>query len=574
MTQATALKILQTGASVFMTGEPGSGKTHTVNRYVAWLYERGIEPAITASTGIAATHIGGMTIHSWSGIGVRKNLSSYDLDTIASNERVAKRVARAMVLIIDEISMLSADTLGMAEAVCREVRRSESPFGGLQVVLVGDFFQLPPIMPREREEKGAARLGFGENAAGETLAPFAFRSKAWQRLSPIVCYLSEQHRQEDAKFLNLLSEVRSGKAGEGVATVLAARRTDEKNAPRNVPHLFSHNVDVDRVNEERLAAITGKAQQFAMIARGPDALVATLKRGCLSPETLWLKVGARVIFTKNKPDGSFANGTLGEVEAFADSGTPIIRTFNGRRIWAEPMEWTIADGTRVLAKIEQVPLRLAWAITVHKSQGMTLDAAVMDLSDAFEYGQGYVALSRVRSLAGLHLLGLNDRALEVHPEVSHADRDFKLRSASARKVFEDMPDSKQKALAHNFVVISGGRPTGGVSIKTKSAKPRISTIDTTLALIQSGKTIGEMVKTRKLTRGTIFSHVSLLHAAGRIGRGDVERLASPRLRHALPKINAAFRDLGTERLAPVFEKLRGAYSYDDLHLARTLFLAQ
>ena len=583
MTQSTALNILRTGANVFLTGEPGSGKTHTVNQYVHWLREHGIEPAITASTGIAATHIGGMTIHSWSGIGVRKNLTSYDLDAIASNERVAKRVGRASVLIIDEVSMLSADTLSMVEAVCREVRRTARPFGGLQVVLVGDFFQLPPIPPREREEHGAVRLGFGEDAGHRTSAPFAFRSPAWSALDPVVCYLSEQYRQEDAVFLNILAEVRSGTADTRTRELLSLRRTSSQEAPKELPHLFSHNVDVDRMNEERLAAIPGKARQFRMTARGPDILVLALKRGCLSPETLSLKTGARVIFTKNKPDGSFVNGTLGEVEGFANAGTPIVRTFNGRRISAEPMEWTITDGTRVLAKIEQVPLRLAWALTVHKSQGMTLDAAVMDLSDAFEYGQGYVALSRVRALAGLHVLGLNDRALEVHPDVITVDRDLKVRSEEAERTCEAMPDAEHRVRMQNFIRISGGElggnaPRTATTKKRRSQKPapdrvgepKGSTLDATLALLQSGKTISDIATARALARSTVLAHVYELYAAGRIGRTQVERIVPAHLKKALPKIHTAFEELGTERLTPVFEKLRGAYSYDDLRLARML----
>ncbi|HCM43578.1 TPA: AAA family ATPase, partial [Candidatus Kaiserbacteria bacterium] len=143
MKQAEALAILKTGANVFLTGEPGSGKTHTINQYVAYLRSCGIEPAITASTGIAATHIGGYTIHSWSGIGVRRDLTNYDLDRIGQNRNVVRRVGNARILIIDEVSMLSAQTLAMVDAVCRELRRSGQPFGGLQTVLVGDFFQLP-----------------------------------------------------------------------------------------------------------------------------------------------------------------------------------------------------------------------------------------------------------------------------------------------------------------------------------------------------------------------------------------------------------------------------------------------
>ena len=145
MNQSDALKILKTGANVFLTGEPGSGKTYTINQYVSYLHSHSIEPAITASTGIAATHIGGMTIHSWSGIGIRSRLSTSDLKSIATNQYVKKRIGKAKILIIDEISMLPPQTLQMVEAICREVKDSPEPFGGMQVVLVGDFFQLPPV---------------------------------------------------------------------------------------------------------------------------------------------------------------------------------------------------------------------------------------------------------------------------------------------------------------------------------------------------------------------------------------------------------------------------------------------
>lgn len=548
MTQETALKILQTGANVFLTGEPGSGKTHMINQYVAWLRARGIEPAITASTGIAATHIGGLTIHSWSGVGIRRGLSEYDLDIIATNERVAKRIRRARILIIDEVSMLSDFTFDMVDAVCREVRQKNEPFGGLQVVLVGDFFQLPPVGP----------------------APFAFRSRAWRTLNPLVCYLSEQYRQEDTAFLGLLSAVRSGTVDGRVHGLLASRRADEVRVPRDLPRLYSHNIDVDRINEERLAVISGTVRQFMMTSRGPGALTATLKRGCLSPEILSLKVGARVIFTKNNPNGSFTNGTLGEVEKFTGDGMPIVRTIRGRRIYVEPMEWTIADGARVLARISQVPLRLAWAITVHKSQGMTLDAALCDLSQAFEYGQGYVALSRVRSLAGLHIVGWNDRALEVHPEISAQDQDFKLRSTATENAFASMPTAEHGALMRNFVVACGGRFKGAVSASSGKSKSRGTTQEATLVLLKEGKTVREIAKARALAETTIISHIIDLHVAGRIDRADVESLVSPALRRAFPKIHAAFRTVGGVRLKPVFEKLRGVYSYDDLRLALLL----
>src|SRR3989344_4339297 len=191
MTQDTALEILKTGVNVFLTGEPGSGKTHTINRYVTYLKERGVKVAITASTGIAATHIGGMTIHSWSGIGIKKELSPSDMSKISKYK--GKNIKKASVLIIDEISMLNGDTLGLVDTVTKAIRHSESAFGGMQVVFVGDFFQLPPI-----------------SRAGEDNPQFAFESMAWAMANPSVCYLSEQHRQSDDLFSELLTAIRSG----------------------------------------------------------------------------------------------------------------------------------------------------------------------------------------------------------------------------------------------------------------------------------------------------------------------------------------------------------------------------
>lgn len=484
MKQETALKILQTGVNVFLTGEPGSGKTHTVNAYVQWLRERGIEPAITASTGIAATHIHGMTIHSWSGIGIKQELTAYDLDKIAQNERVVRRVRDAKILIIDEVSMLSSKTLAMAEAVCREIRQRQVPFGGLQVVLVGDFFQLPPVLPRSelRSATGVVRRKENEESepqisfeTGEVEEPshFAFSSRAWKELAPLVCYLSEQHRQEDAAFLDLLSGIRRGAFSPAHRTLLDTRRMSSGRA--GTTQLYSHNADVDRINDVEIGKISGDMRTFAMTSQGKDTLVTSLKRGCLSPELLALKVGARVMFTKNDIEHKYVNGTLGTVTGFVkESGYPIIKTNSGRSVIAQPEEWHVEDGGRVLARITQIPLRLAWAITVHKSQGMSLDAAHMDLSQAFEYGQGYVALSRVRTLAGLSLSGLNERALEVHPEVAKRDRDFKLQSAAARKTFEAMEEKEHTELARNFVQASGGRDTGNASAARRKVAPDVA----------------------------------------------------------------------------------------------------
>jgi hypothetical protein len=457
MTQEEALTILKTGANVFLTGEPGSGKTHTVNAYVAYLRSRNIEPAITASTGIAATHIKGMTIHSWSGIGIKERLSDYDLDKIASNERLAKRIMHTKVLIIDEVSMLSARVFEMVEAVCRSVRRSTKPFGGLQVVLVGDFFQLPPVVknkPQQRPEFETDEMLFEDGQKPQ--APFAYTSPAWRVLNPVVCYLEEQHRQDDDTFLEVLGAIRSGSYERVHIAHIKTRMVESKKAPQGSVRLFPHNADVDRINNEELKKINGVERSFAMRSSGAAAAAESLKRGCLSPEHLVLRVGASVMFTKNNPSGSFVNGTLGTVTGFTDAGVPIVKTRAGKFIVAEAMEWALEEDGKVKAKITQVPLRLAWAITVHKSQGMSLDSAVMDLSGAFEYGQGYVALSRVRSLAGLYLLGLNERALQVHPEALEQDAEFREQSSSATEVFSSMPRRELSEMQERFVKASGG----------------------------------------------------------------------------------------------------------------------
>jgi ATP-dependent DNA helicase PIF1 len=432
MTQDEAFAILKTGLNVFLTGEPGSGKTHTINRYVQWLRERGIDPAVTASTGIAATHINGMTIHSWSGIGIKSDVSDYDIEMIQSREKTARRLVDAKVLIIDEISMLDARTLDSVDRVLRTLRRKpmqpEEPFGGLQVIFVGDFFQLPPISRKEEVK-------------------FAFESGAWKEANPVICYLNEQHRQEDREFLELLGAFRRGTLNTSHRTRLKSRAgTANKVATK----LYTHNENVDRINQESLAEISGNTHVFRMTSRGPAALVESLKAQCLSPETLELKVGARVLFTRNNFDGGYVNGTLGEITGFTSLGMPIVRTKDDT-ISVEPIEWMIQDGNKILARISQIPLRLAWAITVHKSQGMSLDAAVIDLSQAFEFGQGYVAISRVRSLQGLFLEGFNERALELHPKVAAADRHFRGYSDAARTKFAALAQSEKEKLESNFL---------------------------------------------------------------------------------------------------------------------------
>ena len=222
--------------------------------------------------------------------------------------------------------------------------------------------------------------------------------------------------------------------------------------------MFPHNAYVNNINNLELDKLPGELKTFEMVSRGKKPLVAQLKKGCLSPEILKLKTDARVIFTKNDPEHRFVNGTLGMIEGFQkEVDFPIVKTNSGDTITAKPAEWRIEDGGQVLAGISQIPLRLAWAITVHKSQGMSLDEAHMNLSDSFEYGQGYVALSRVRSLAGLFLDGFNNRALEIHPNIKEKDEEFRKQSYLAREEFSKIGNAKLEKMRADFIKRCGGK---------------------------------------------------------------------------------------------------------------------
>ncbi len=555
MTQHEALFILKTGKNVFLTGEPGSGKTYTINSYVSYLRNHGVEPAITASTGIAATHIGGMTIHSWSGIGISKTLSRNDLLAIANQERILDRVSSCAVLIIDEISMLDGQTLGLVDAVCRTVRKSNAPFGGIQVVLVGDFFQLPPV-----------------SRFGEPEPQFAFNSNTWLAAEPTVCYLSEHHRQDDAIFLQVLKAVRSGCIDDDDKAHLLARHATH--TTEDIPKLFSHNTNVDDVNARELKKLAGKAARFTMTRSGSRHLVEQLKRGCLSPEELELKIGARVMFTKNSFNGTYVNGTIGIVVSFStDTGYPLVRKRSGATIEVEPVQWSIKVDGQALATITQLPLRLAWAMTVHKSQGMSLDAAYVDLSGAFAYGQGYVALSRVRSLEGLFLGGMNARALEVNPEILEVDGRFHAQSNAAEAELADMGSDVLRQKHEAFLLASGGSLTETKNLlkHAKERKPKKEpTTLTTVALIKTGLTVEDAAKERALTPGTILKHLEELQMAGKLPKDDIHHLHTNK-KETIDLVHSIFRVQNHQQLKPTFARLNGVVSYETIRLARLLF---
>lgn len=418
MTQQEALKILKAGHSAYVTGAAGSGKTYLLNEFIQYLKERGVGVAVTATTGIASTHLGGLTIHSWAGIGIVREASDNEIKAIVSNRRIDRRFANTDTLIIDEISMFDAARLSLVDRVARAAKGSFKPFGGMQIVLCGDFFQLPPVAK-----------------TGESQPKFAYHSSAWEELNPKICYLTQQFRQADDALLKVLNAIRQNEVSEETKKFLFSRR-DTSIGNNRVTKLYSHNINVDAENFRELSGLPGKEMEYYMNSEGIKAAIKALKGGCLAPETLIIKKDAVVMFVKNNFEKGYVNGTLGKIADFSESGHPVVETLNGKKIIAAPESWSVEENGKVLARITQIPLRLAWAITIHKSQGMTLDAAEIDLSGAFEEGMGYVALSRVRTLKGIKLLGLNEVAFKVRQEILELDVELRTCSEKTLKEFK------------------------------------------------------------------------------------------------------------------------------------------
>lgn len=567
MTQEQALTIMKMGHSVFLTGGAGSGKTYVLNQFIQYLREHDIPVAVTASTGIAATHIGGMTIHAWSGIGIRDYVSEYDLDIMETKKYLWDRFAQARVLIIDEVSMMSAGFFESIDRICKHMKRSSEPFGGLQVALCGDLFQLPPV------ERG--------NSADQILLT---QTSSWQNMRPVICYLHEQHRQSDDVFTKFLNAVRSSSVDDGhVDMILDQVNMDEDMNFNHMTQLFTHNADVDRINSSVFSSIDEKHHTYEMSHTGKASTVETLKKGCMAPEVLDLKVGTQVMFVKNNFEAGYVNGTRGEVTGYSSEGNyPIVKTIDNSEIIVEPVTWAVTtDDGKVIASITQIPLRHAWAITVHKSQGMSLDQAFIDLSKAFTYGMGYVALSRLRTLDGLTLAPITAegirQALLVDPKITLIDRDLQKRSDAAVERLEKIPNTDFTEKFESMIIRHGGSVE---PIQIKGVKVKVSnqqkTHHVTHDMLAAGDHVYDIAKSRDLTTGTIIEHVIKCAEEGR----DVPSLSElldqvdPRItKTVLKKIQKAFKELGDEKLSPVkseLEKQGIQVSFDVLKLVRGL----
>lgn len=395
--QLDVIKSFESGKNIFVTGGAGSGKSYLLSYLKRNYSSLGLE--VTASTGIAAVNIGGVTIHSWSGIG----LGNLPIEKIVENlnsakfSRVRKKIRRARALAIDEISMISADLFELLNKVFQAIRENQKPMGGIQILLFGDFLQLPPV-----------------NRGSDSFT-FCFDSNAWRELDLQCFELKGSFRQKDRTFVDVLNNLRFGGLSRNDRDILQSRVGLIDGGAIKPTILTTHNLKVDQINLSELKKIPYQEQAFSADYFGDLNKIELLKKNCLASQILSLKVGAQVMMIKNtyQKEG-IINGSLGIIRDFSPrKNYPVVEFANGKVLTIAPEEWLIErfdEDKKIVvvdAGVSQVPLILSWAITIHKSQGLTLDKISCDLSDAFSPGQVYVALSRARSLEGVFIKSIN-----------------------------------------------------------------------------------------------------------------------------------------------------------------------
>jgi len=570
--QNTALNILKSGNNVFITGSAGTGKTYLLNQFIRYLKSRKISPAIVAPTGIAASHLGGQTIHSFFSLGIRDWIDDSFIESLLEKKYLQTRFCKLKILIIDEISMVSPEIFSAIDIILRAFKKFDQPFGGVQVILSGDFFQLPPISKFPKEKR------------------FAWQSPAWRDLNLKTCYLEKKHRQDDDKLIAILDDIRAGDISESSYEILNSRLLKVLDTGFTPTRLYTHNMDVDRINNQELQNLDSRPYQFIYKSKGTQKNIEKIFKSTLVSEELTLKKDAVVIFIKNNPEKGYINGTTGVVVGFdEEDNLPIVKTSYAHIIKVDLEDWSLENESgSVTATVSQIPLKLAWAITIHKSQGMTLDSAEIDLSKTFEVGQGYVALSRIKNIDGLRLMGFNEMALQVDPLILKIDNRIKQASKKASDEIANISNENLQQIFLSYIQsidgISDEKQIQDEEKKLDSKKVFIAKDSTpthikTKNLIENSSTISEIAKSRGMSEGTIINHLAILKEQDpdldlekfKPSGDNFEEIKNSVIKLKEENNKDNFSDKGQLRLKPIFEVLDSKVGYDEIRIA-LLFL--
>ncbi len=392
--------LLQGSENLFITGGAGTGKSYVIRHYLGKA-GLGKSVSVLASTGAAAILMGGRTFHSYFSLGIMNGGIQATFERTLKDRRLKKRLREASLLIIDEVSMLSFEALDCAELIARTLRDNQKPWGGLRIIAVGDFAQLPPVSTTSQK-------------------PWAFLGEAWANSSFRTIVLRESMRSEDPEFLKILQDVRVGELSHRVSAFLENQTqsaAQERIENFETTFLFPRRYQTDEFNMAKLAEIPGNTRSFETIYSGAAHHVEKLKRDAPVSEILTLKKGARVMLRVNDPKQRFVNGTCGEITDFKDGKIRI--NITTREIDLEPMTFSILDDDGFeVASARNFPVGLAYASTIHKIQGATLDRIHVDLKSLWEPGQAYVALSRVRRSQDVTISGWSKGSIRTDPLVN------------------------------------------------------------------------------------------------------------------------------------------------------------
>ncbi|MBX3016515.1 MAG: AAA family ATPase [Bdellovibrionaceae bacterium] len=400
--QAQALEILQSGENVFLTGGAGSGKSFLIREFRSGLDPKSMP--LLASTGAAAVLLDGRTFHSFFGLGILEGGVDATRNRCLNNPKLMTRLRAIDGFIIDEISMIPGQAFALAEELCREARSSNLVWGGLRAIVVGDFAQLPPVT------RGTQR-------------DWCFLSPVWDKSGFINVVLRENQRVLDADFIEVLNDIREGNLSERAKSFLDHHVREHDDWDKS-PRLFSRRDHVEKFNQGELAQLPGEDLVFDSIYFGSDRGVEQLKKSGPVPGRLVLREGAQVLFIQNDPNKRWVNGSRGTVVGVETDDTGLeriaIEKENFRHVTVDRVQFSLLDGDgQHVASVVQYPLILGYATTIHKSQGATMDEMWVNLSNLWEPGQAYVALSRLRTGQGLRLLGWHPRSFLVDPQVIH-----------------------------------------------------------------------------------------------------------------------------------------------------------